>query len=156
MSASAQSLSLSESASSSSRTIGWGRYALVGLGTMLAAVLANTVFYFIGSVLVTYDPDFIVLADVSGTIIFTLTPAVVAVLLYAALLRFTRRPARVFTIISAIVFVVTLIPDFTYIPSVPGSSNPQTAVLVLMHVIAATVIVSLLTRSTRSRQSVAR
>jgi len=47
--------------------------------------------------------------------------------------------------------VVTLIPDFTYIPTVPGASNGQTAILVLMHVIAASVIVRLLT-STPARQ----
>ena len=47
--------------------------------------------------------------------------------------------------------MVTLIPDFTYIPTVPGASNGQTAILVLMHVIAASVIVRLLT-STPARQ----
>ena len=46
----------------------------------------------------------------------------------------------------------TLIPDFTYIPTVPGASNAQTAVLVLMHVVAAAVIVRLLT-STPGRQA---
>ena len=60
-------------------------------------------------------------------------------------------PRAIFTVISAIVFVVTLIPDFTYIPTVPGSSNGQTAILVLMHVIAASVIVRLLT-GTPARQ----
>ena len=52
-------------------------------------------------------------------------------------------------VISAITFVVTLIPDFTYIPTVPGPSNPQTAVLVVMHVIAAAVIVRMLTGTPR-------
>jgi hypothetical protein len=66
--------------------------------------------------------------------------------------RFTRHPAAIFSVISAIVFVVTLIPDFTYIPTVPGSSNGQTAILVLMHVIAAGVIVRLLT-STPARRA---
>ena len=67
----------------------------------------------------------------------TLVPAIVAVLLYAALLRFTHHPARTVTIVSAIVFVVSLVPDFTYIPSVPGSTAAQTAILAMMHVIAA-------------------
>jgi hypothetical protein len=52
-------------------------------------------------------------------------------------------------VISAIVFVVTVIPDLTYIPTVPGSSNVQTAVLILMHVIAAAVIVRMLTTTPR-------
>jgi hypothetical protein len=148
MSANATSLIATSSAS----IVSWGRYALLGLGTVVAAVLANTVFYYLGAALVAYDPEFIVLANPSGAIIFTLVPAIGAVLLYAGLLRFTRHPVTIFNIISALVFVVTLIPDFTYIPTVPGASNGQTAVLVLMHVIAAAVIVRLLT-SQRGRQS---
>jgi hypothetical protein len=139
------------SAPAQPRAFTWGRYARRGLGTVVAAVLANALFYFLGSALVPYDPDFVVLANVSGAVIFTLVPAIVAVLLYAALLRFTRHPARIFSIIAAIVFVVTLIPDFTYIPTVPGSSPEQTSILVLMHVIAAAVIVRMLTASARPR-----
>jgi len=133
------------------RGFSWGRYALRGLGTVVAAVLANTLFYYLGGALVTYDPDFIILSNPSGAAIFTVVPAIVAVLLYAGLVRFTRHPAAIFTAISAIVFVVTLVPDFTYIPTVPGASNGQTAILVLMHVIAASVIVRLLT-GTPARQ----
>lgn len=132
-----------------SRNINWGRYALVGLATIVAAVLANLVVYYIGSAIVGYDPNFVVLSTNGGTIIFTLVPAIVAVLLYAILLRFTRQPERIFVIISVIVFIITLIPDFTYIPTVPGSSNPQTAILVLMHVVAAVVITWMLTKLSR-------
>jgi hypothetical protein len=132
-----------------SRAVNWSRVALVGAGTVLGAVVANTLVYFVGGALVGYDPDFIVLADVFGPILFTLVPALVAVGLYVALLRFAENPARTFTIIAAVVFVVTLIPDFIYIPTVPGSSSAQTAVLVLMHVVAASVIVGLLTAAQR-------
>lgn len=141
----------SSSTSQESRGISWGRYALVGLATVIASVLANVLVYYIGSMIVAYDPGFVVLSTVGGTVIFTVVPAIVAVLLYAILLRFTRNPARIFTIISVVVFVVTLIPDFTYIPTVPGSSNPQTAILVLMHVVAAVVIVWMLTTLSRPR-----
>jgi Family of unknown function (DUF6069) len=146
---SATSRALSAPAQSGAFT--WGRYARRGLGTIVAAVVANALFYFLGGALVDYDPEFVVLANVSGAVIFTLAPALVAVLLYAALLRFTRHPARIFSVTAAIVFVVTLIPDFTYIPTVPGSSSAQTAILVLMHVIAAGVIVRMLTASARPR-----
>ena len=127
------------------------RFALVGLATVIAAVVANTLVYFIGREIVAYDPDFVVLANVSGTIIFTLVPAIVAVLLYAALVRFTENPARVFTIIAAIVLVLSSIPDVTYIPGVEGASNGQTAILILMHVFAAAVIVPMLTLLNRQR-----
>ena len=137
--------------STQARGFSWGRYALRGLGTVVAAVLANTLFYFVGGAVVAYDPDFAILSSPAGAIVFTLVPAIVAVLVYAALARFTSRAAAIFTVISAIIFAVTLIPDFTYIPTVPGASNGQTAILVLMHVIAASVIVRLLT-STPARQ----
>ena len=147
---------LSSSSSTSSpepvapRAFSWGRFALVGLGTVVAAVLANLLVFLIGSVVVGYDPQFVVLANVSGTILFTVVPAVVAVLLYAALIRFTSNPARIFTKIAVVVLIISLIPDLTYIPTVPGASTGQTAILMLMHVVAAVVIVSMLTRLTRS------
>jgi uncharacterized protein DUF6069 len=131
------------------RAINWSRFAVLGLGTVLAAVVANTVLYFIGSALVGYDPDFFVLEDVFGPISLTLAPALGAVLLYAALLRFTYRPRRIFTIIAAAVLVVSIIPDFTYIPTQAGSTNPEIAILVAMHVVAAAVIVRMLTSSPR-------
>ena len=162
MSATASSLSIHGTQSLSTRNARsvpaqargfiWGRFALRGLATVVAAVLANTLFYYLGGALVAFDPDFVVLSNPAGAIIFTVVPAIVAVLLYAGLVRFTTRAAGIFTVISAIVFVVTLIPDFTYIPTVPGSSTGQTAILVLMHVIAVAVIVRLLT-STPGRQA---
>jgi tryptophan-rich sensory protein len=155
MSANASSLSAhrvsaaTHSTSSQARPFSWGGYACRGLGTIAAAVVANALFYYLGSGLVTYNPEFLPLGNVSGAAIFTIVPAIVAVLLYAALLRFTRHPAGIFNVIAAIVFVVTLIPDFTYIPTVAGSSPEQTAILVLMHAVAAGVIVRLLTASPR-------
>ena len=133
------------------RAVDWGRFALVGLATVVVAVIANILVYFIGSTIVTYDPAFIVLSTVQPAIIFTLVPAIVAVLLYAVLLRFSDNPARTFTIVAAVVLVVSLIPDVTYIPTVPSATGGQTAVLMLMHVAAAAVIVWMLTTFTRPR-----
>ncbi len=128
-----------------SRPVDWGRFALIGLGTVVVAVLANVLVYFIGSAVVGYDPEFVVLSNVSAVILFTVVPAIVAVLLYAVLMRFTANPARTFTIIAAVVLVVSLIPDVTYIPTVPGATVGQTAILSVMHVVAAVVIVGMLT-----------
>ena len=133
-----------------SRTVSRGRFALVGLATVTAAVIANLLVYLIGSVVVGYDPGFVVLANASGTILFTVVPAIVAVLLYAALMRFSGNPARIFSNIAVVVLIVSLIPDLTYIPSVPGATSGQTAILMLMHGVAAVVIVSVLTTQTRS------
>lgn len=136
-------------ASLASRRIDWRRVALLGLVTIVAAVLANVVVYYLGHITVGYDPQFTILVDVGTTIFFTVIPATVAVLLCAILLRFARRPAGTFAIIAAQVFVVTTIPDFILIPNVPGAMTGQTIILVLMHAVAAAVIVGLLTRFAR-------
>ena len=128
-------------ADSATSTFSWGRYARTGLLTIAACVGANAAFFYLAQVSVRYDPAFLPLGSVSAPIIFTVFPAVVAAALYAGLLQFVRKHAAlVFTVISAITFVVTLIPDFTYIPTVDGVSNAEIAVLVAMHAIAAVVI----------------
>ena len=146
---SSTALPLSSSASVASPAVGRGRFVLVGIATVAAAVIANLLVFLLGSVVVGYNPQFIVLANASGTILFTVVPAIVAVLVYAALMRFTSNPARIFTNIAVVVLIVSLIPDLTYIPSVPGATSGQIAVLMLMHVVAAIVIVSMLTTLTR-------
>ena len=149
MSSVALSSSSFETESGASRGVSRGRFALIGLGTVAAAVIANLLVYLLGSVVVGYDPQFIILANASGTIVFTVVPAIVAVLLYAALMRFASNPARIFTNIAVVVLVASLIPDLTYIPSLAGATSGQTALLMVMHVVAAVVIVSMLTTLTR-------
>ena len=132
------------------RSIDWKRYARVGAATIIAAVVANVLFYYFGQLLVNYDPDFVILTSPGGAIIFTFFPALAAVLIYGGLLRFAANPDKIFTIISAVVLALSVIPDLTYIPGVEGSSNGQTAILIIMHVIAATVIVGMLTQRAAS------
>jgi len=143
MSSTALSLSATTSSHSVSKQL---PFAVLGSGTILASVAANALLYFLGNTVVAYDPEFLPLANVSGAIIFTVTlrwrGAAVA-----ALRRFTRQPARIFSVISAITRRQRSFRDFTYIPTVPGSTTAQTAVLVMMHVIAALVIVRMLTSS---------
>src|ERR671930_1828771 len=142
MSATAASVSASfHTPHAASSAFSWGRYARRGLLTIGASVLANAAFFYLAQVAVQYDPAFLPLGNVSAPIIFTVFPAVIAALLYAGLLQFVRKhAAMVFTVISAVTFVVTLISDFTYIPTVDGVSNAEIAVLVVMHAIAAAVI----------------
>ena len=132
-----------------SRAIDWARFALVGLATVAAAVLANVLIYYLGDALVDYDPRFLPLASVGTPAFFTAVPAIGAVATYALLLRFAANPPRAFAITAAIVFVATLIPDFTMIPGSPGASAAQTAILVAMHIAAAAIITGLLTRLAR-------
>lgn len=129
--------------------VGRGRFALVGLATVLAAIAANVVVYFIGSAVIGYDPDFLILSNVSATVTVTAMLAIPAVLTYAALVRFTANPARTFSILSLVLLIVSIIPDLTSVPSMEGASNGQTGILILMHIVAAGVIVWMLTNLTR-------
>jgi hypothetical protein len=149
--ATSSSIVRASSAPRESRAINWGRFAGRGSATIAASVLANVLVYYIGGALVAYNPLFLPLANVSGAIIFTLTFAIAAVLVYAPVLRFTRNAEVIYTAIAAFAFTITLIPDLTYIPTVPGVTVGQTAILVLMHVVAAVVIVRMLTTFGRSQ-----
>ena len=138
-------MSAPTSASTRSRTINWRAYLPVALTAIAAAALSNVVVYFLGDAIVDYHSDFVELGSAVGIAIFTGVPALAAVLIYAGLLRFTDRPKGAFQVIAAVVLVVSLIPDLTLIPGEPGASNGQTAVLMVMHVVAAAVIVLVLT-----------
>lgn len=118
---------------------------MIGLATVVVAVLANVLFYYVGQLFVTYHPDFVILANPGATITMTAAAGIIAVLVYAALLRFNSNPVRVYTIVAAVVLAVSVIPDYTMIPSEAGASTGQAVILALMHVVAAAVIVPMLT-----------
>jgi hypothetical protein len=141
------------SAPSVSRSNGRGRFAKVGAATVVAATLANAVFYYLGSLFVNYHPDFVILSNVSGAVIFTAFFAVAAVAVYAGLVRYTDNAVRNFTIIAAVFLVVSIIPDYTMILDEPGSSFGQATILALMHVVAAAIIVPMLTILARPQQA---
>ena len=58
------STAMSLSVQTGSSTLKPLRFSLRGLGTVVAAVAANALFYVIGSAVVAYDPEFLPLADV--------------------------------------------------------------------------------------------
>lgn len=130
-----------------------GRYARISLATTVLATLANVVVYLLADLFVHYHPDFVILQNVSPVVMFTVIPAIVGSLIYAGLLSFTAHPVRIFNVISAVVLVVTTVPDFTYIPGVEGASTAQAAVLVLMHIVAAGIITAMLTVLARPAKS---
>lgn len=72
---------------------------------------------------------------------FTTVGVVGATLVYAALDRLTSTPDRLFVVVAAVVLVLSVVPDFTYIPSQPGGSVTAGAVLASMHVAAAAITV---------------
>ena len=57
------STAMSLSAQAGSPTVNWSRFALVGPGTVLAAVAANAVFYFVVGTVVAYNAEFLPLTE---------------------------------------------------------------------------------------------
>jgi hypothetical protein len=81
-----------------------------------------------------------------GPVTFLTTVGVVgATLVYGLLVRFSSNPERLFTIVAAVVLVLSLIPDAVVIPNQPGGSLAAGAVLGAMHVTTAVVCVVVLT-----------
>lgn len=143
------SITLSPSAvvspASRASRVDWGHFVRVLLAAAVAAPLSNVVVYYLGDALIGYDEAFVELGSAIGIAVITLVPVLVAGLIYAGLLRYARNPVRAFNVVAAVVFVLTLIPDFTIAPADPGASNDQITVLIAMHTVAAAIIVPLLT-----------
>lgn len=79
--------------------------------------------------------------------VLTTVGVVGATATYGILTRLTANPDRVFVAVATVVLLVSLIPDFTYIPDEPGGTLLAGAVLGLMHVTTAVICVVVLTRS---------
>lgn len=77
--------------------------------------------------------------------VLTVVGVVGAVVVYALLRRSCRDPDLWFTVVAAAVLVVSVIPDFTHVPTEPGGTVVAGLVLASMHVLTAVVCVVVLT-----------
>jgi hypothetical protein len=77
-------------------------------------------------------------------LVLTAVGVVSATVVYAALSRVTAKPDRNFVVVATVVLVISIVPDFTFIPAEPGGSVTAGAVLAAMHVLAAVITVWLL------------
>lgn len=129
--------------------VAWGRLVPVGLLAAVATAVVNTAVYFIAARggVITQDvvvngqgpitPPMIAAASVFG--------AVAGTIVYAVVGRFVSRPVRVFRVIAAVALALSFIGPLT----IPGAPAAMVATLLLMHGIAAAVIVGLLTTLAR-------
>lgn len=69
-----------------------------------------------------------------------------ATAVYGLLSRFAADPDRRFVQVAAVVLVLSVIPDFTYVPGLPGATLAGAATLAFMHVTTAVVAILALTR----------
>ncbi len=133
-----------------------GKLWKVGLAAALGAAMANLVFFWITKGL--FDIPYIIpMGGPSGPlralpaaliIVFNVVPAVGATILLAILGRFLSRPFRLFWIISLGVLLVSFMLPL----SLPSTVATSTQIgLGLMHIIAASVIVGVLSTLGREK-----
>ncbi|MFD1588008.1 DUF6069 family protein [Halorientalis brevis] len=126
-----------------SSTAGVGSLARRGGIALGLAVLVNVAIVVAADaagVAPTLDP-----LSTGPVVLFTALGVVGATVVYGVLARFRAEPDRLFTGIAAVVLVLSLIPDVTYAPTLPGATTLGVTVLAIMHVTAALVAVAVLT-----------
>lgn len=125
--------------------VAWGRLVPAGLLTALVAAAANAVVYLVAAAAGAMPPDVVVNGQGAMTLTMVVTTsafgAVAGTAVYALVGRFVRRPVRVFRIVAAVALVLSFVGPFT----IPGAPAAMIVTLLLMHVVAAAVVIGLLT-----------
>jgi hypothetical protein len=78
-------------------------------------------------------------------VLFTTLGVVGAVVVYAALARFSANADRTFTVVAVVVALLSLIPDATFVPTLPGATTLGAVVLGVMHLTTAAACIAFLT-----------
>jgi hypothetical protein len=145
-------MSAAETQSSSSLSgerIAWGRLWLMGLFAIVAAVVVNVLVDVLALSLLPIPAMFMALRS-PIYIIYTVIGAVGAVLVFALIARFSRRPIRLFHIVALIVLVISFGPDL-WLLTMPFASGVGVGVLIAMHITTYAVMVGVLTTTTRAK-----
>jgi hypothetical protein len=119
------------------------------LGTILAAFVSaalNLILLFIGKPLVGLTGPFTPLS--AGPVIgWSVIGAVGAGIVYAVIRRYSHTPKQMFTMVAAVVLVVSFIPDILVKQSISGPFAGATwsavLLLMIMHVVVALVVLSI-------------
>jgi hypothetical protein len=119
----------------------------------LAAVIVNWLTRAILGWIYPLDPAFLPFSYLSITI-FTIIYCVIGSIIFYLIVRFTRRPARNFTILAIIGFLLSLIQNFLGMAnpaSMPmGGASSDYAVLIIFHVTAFVAYLYVLLRLSRA------
>lgn len=129
-----------------------GRLLWVGPLAIAAAVVANVLVRTVAVALFDVSPEFPPLA-LEPTVVFTVVGVLGAVLVFALVVRFARRPVRLFRRIALVVLLLSFVPNVLLLvpSSVPGATVPAVVTLMFEHVVAWAVSVGILTTLARAR-----
>jgi hypothetical protein len=132
------------------KRVSLARLLWVGPLTVVAAVVANVVFVGVANPLFGVAPDFPALTK-EAVAAFTTVGVLLAVVVFAVVARFARRPISLYRWIAIIALVLSFIPDLALgvLPGPVPVGAREVALLMTTHVIAAAITIGLLTSFTR-------
>lgn len=138
---------------SSANGVARDRLLVAGLASVAAAVVANIVAFVIARAVFDLPADFPPLS-VAAITFFTLIGTGLGALVFAWLSRRSAAPFRTYRIVAVVALVLSIIPNILAVfnPAMfpfPGGTATAFLVLVLFHVIAAVVSVTVLFRLAR-------
>lgn len=79
-------------------------------------------------------------------VLLTVMSGLAATFVFAAVKRLSRAPTRTFTRLAAAVLVLSMVPDLILLQADPAATVAGVLLLMFMHVVAAVVLVGILTR----------
>lgn len=126
-----------------------GRLWKVGGLAIVASVIVNLLIRIIAVNVLGIGSDFPPLGW-GPPIVFTIIGVLGAIIVFAIIARFARRPTRLFRNIAVVVLLLSLVPDILLLTSnaMPGTSLGSVVSLMLMHVAAGAITIGLLTTQT--------
>ena len=120
-----------------------GRVFVTGVVAAIIAIVVNVI---IGQAALLLGAAKLPMLTPPPIVVFTLVGLVGATIVFLLLRRFTKNPVRIFQIVAAVMLVLSFIPDFLLLGSTAtGSLWLTVGALLLMHIVAAAVVVWALT-----------
>lgn len=130
-----------------STRVGMNRLAKYGLLTVLVAVAATALVRVITLAFVDVPTDFVPFPLGWGPVIASSVIGVLgATVVYGVITRVSQRPNRTFTLLAAVVLLLSFAPLLTMPPAFAATITPVIPALVVMHVSVAAVCIGVLTQ----------
>ena len=122
------------------------RLLWVGPLTILASILGVLIVRVIAVAILQPDPTPMSLGWVMP-VIFTFVLVTGAVLVFALVSRFAAKPIRTYQIIAFVFLLISFLPDIGFARSpMPGANWPNALALMIMHIVAWGICVSMLSK----------
>jgi FtsH-binding integral membrane protein len=122
------------------------RLSWVGPLTILASIVGVLIVRVIAVAILRPDPAPMSLGWVLP-IVFTFVLVTGAVLVFALVARFAKNPIRTYQIIASVFLLISFLPDIGFArSSMPGANWPNAIALMLMHIVAWGICVSMLSK----------